>query len=59
MPEPTVTVRMKEDGFRMALRPCACLMPWGVFRQFFAGNVHMSKFQPQRYARAASVPEAR
>jgi hypothetical protein len=29
MPEPTVTVRMKEDGFRIPgpVRACVCLMP--------------------------------
>ena len=36
MPEPTVTVRMKEDGDTLRLRVaealCVCLMPWGVFR---------------------------
>ena len=57
MPEPTVIVRMKEDGFRMASVPCVCLMPWGVFRTAFAGNVHMSKFQ--LHLVTASVPEVR
>ena len=53
MPEPTVTVRMKEDGFAPGLAPCACLMPWGVFRQLFAGNVHMSSFHPLTHAISA------
>jgi len=40
MPEPTVTVRMKEDGKRAArrVRACACFLPCGVFRSLHAGN---------------------
>jgi len=61
MPEPTVIVRMKEDGFRMAFVPCAASCLGDAFRQLvrqlFAGNVHMSKFQFRLVA--ASVPEVR
>ena len=38
MPEPTVIVRMKEDGVAVPLQgPCACL-PCGVFRSSFRGE---------------------
>jgi hypothetical protein len=71
MPEPTVqairfagtpTVRMKEDGFRMAALPCVCLMPWGRFSPVGSPAIrgkrsHMSKFQ--FHLVAASLPEVR
>jgi riboflavin synthase len=44
-----LTVRMKEDGFRAALLARACLMPWGVFRRFLAGNVHVQASLQSRH----------